>query len=459
MDDRKTAWAYTWLLCERRPYLLLFTLYLVCLAIFVATIPLPRVDGQLIGSDGLYYYAYLPTLFLDGDLDFSNQYAEILPPDRVGLMQRTPTGLLPNAYAVGPTLMWSPFFLAAHLLALLLRAAGLPISTDGVGPLYQGVTMIGSLSYGFAGLLLIHRSCRRFFGPATALLTTALVWLATNLVYYMVAEPSMSHTCSLFAAALLVELWLGSRPSPTLRRWVVMGLAGGLVAMARLPDATYLALPVLDALLASRPTPGVSLKRQLPGICLFVLAALVAFSPQMAVWKVLNGSPFVSGYLFTYEKTGFYWTEPGIVFTLFSPLHGLYLWHPLYLLATIGLAWLYRRDRRLALLLALGLAMQVYVVGVWHGSRGGQGDAFGGRMFISSLPGLALGLGELIEWAVGRGALPVVQVVGAALTVWNGLFLMQYRLGYIPMSAPLTLEQFTVGKIWMLADLCRRILR
>lgn len=454
MNNRQTIWAYVWHQLERRPYMLLFGLYLLCLAIYTAAIPLPRVDGQLIGSDGVYYYAYLPTLFLDGDLDFGNQYARLLPDSTVAQMSRTPTGRLPNAYAVGPALLWAPFFLGAHALALLLQTAGVPISLDGTGQLYQGITLLGSLSYGFAGLMLIHGSCRRFFGPAASALTVALIWMATNVIYYMVAEPSMSHTCSLFAVALLLELWLASRPAPTLRQWVAMGLVGGVVALVRQPDVTYLAFPVLDGLLAVRSNPGVALRRQLLGVLVFGLASIVLFTPQMAVWQVLYGSPFISGYLYTDLPT-FFWLQPKVVQVLFSPLHGLYLWHPLYLLATMGLVWLYRRDRRLAFWLGLGLAVQIYVIGAWRSWS--QGDAFGGRMFISSLPGLALGLGALIEWAVGRGALVAVELVGAGLVIWNGLFLIQYRLGYIPMSAPINLEQFTVGKFWMLVDLWQRI--
>jgi hypothetical protein len=37
--------------------------------------------------------------------------------------------------------------------------------------------------------------------------------------------------------------------------------------------------------------------------------------------------------------------------------------------------------------------------------------------------------------------------------------MIQYRFGYIPMDQALDLEQFTVGKIWMIFDLCQRMAR
>ncbi len=454
MAEGRAVWKRGWLWLDRHPRLLLVGLFVLCLAAFAATIPLPHADGQLVGSDGVYYYAYLPSLVLDRDLDLANQYARLLPADAVARMQPTATGLVPNAYALGPALLWLPFFLLGHGAALLLRAAGAPLATDGTGYIYQAPAMAGSIVYGSAGLFLVYRAGRRYFAAGTSAWTAALLCLATNLVYYLIAEPSMSHALSFFAVAVFFERWLAWRPAPTPGRWALLGLAGGLVALVRLPDATYLALPLLDALAAAAPQGRAALRRLLPGVAAFGLAALAAFAPQMAAWQGLYGSPLRSGYLYTSGPT-FYWLQPHLAEVLFSPLHGLFTWHPLYLLAALGLICLARRDRRLALLVVLGLAMQVYVVGAWR--DWGQGDAFGGRMFVASLPGLALGLGALLEWATAQGALPAAGVASTVLVFWNALFLIQYRLGYIPMSTPPTLEQFTLGKLTMLADLWRRL--
>ena len=62
-----------------KPAVLLGALSAACLVVFLATIPLPRIDGQLIGGDGAGYYAYLPSVILDRDLDFANQYAALMP--------------------------------------------------------------------------------------------------------------------------------------------------------------------------------------------------------------------------------------------------------------------------------------------------------------------------------------------------------------------------------------------
>ena len=52
----------------------MFASGLICLLIFIATIPLPRVDNHLVGSDGIKYYAILRSFVLDQDFDFSNDF-------------------------------------------------------------------------------------------------------------------------------------------------------------------------------------------------------------------------------------------------------------------------------------------------------------------------------------------------------------------------------------------------
>ncbi len=139
---------------------------------------------------------------------------------------------------------------------------------------------------------------------------------------------------------------------------------------------------------------------------------------------------------------------------LLSLQHGLYVWHPITLAATIGWVWIHPKDKRLAILSAIGFAMQAYVIAAWRDWS--QGDAFGGRMFISSLPILSLGLSAFLSRFAFPRAIKIISAGATVLLVWNAIFFAQYRLGYIPRGGPITLEQMTAGKIWMLRDLAQR---
>lgn len=236
----------TWGQLNERPRRALYLLFALCLVTYLATIPLPRVDGMLIGSDGIGYYMYVRSLVIDHDLDFANEYARLCPTIDVAQL-RTATGLVGNQYAIGPGILWSPFFVAAHLIVLGLQHIGLRVVADGYGYAYQAAVCVGSIVYGSLGLLLIHRVMGRYYAQ-TALAAAVLACLATNVIYYLIAEPSVSHMCSLFAVALLLDVWTRSRPAFCARRCLEIGLVGGLVGIVRQPDATLLAILVMLAL-------------------------------------------------------------------------------------------------------------------------------------------------------------------------------------------------------------------
>jgi hypothetical protein len=436
---------------ETHPLAYLTGFLVCCVVAFLITIPLPRVDGQLIGSDGIYYYSYLPTLLIDHDLSSTSQYAKLMVEKAGGSGGIAKPVRNTNKHAIGSAILWMPFFLIGHLLAILFNAAGYPIALDGTGYIYQAPVMIGSILYGFAGVLLVYRSCSRFFSRWGSVSAAILIWLATNVIYYMIAEPSMSHACSFFATALFLDAWLRYRPLPSSRQWILIGMAGGLVALVRLQDVTWLALPLLDASWAVRTDIKKHLRRQWKGFLFFSAAAFVVFMPQIAIWLTSEGAQ-----RYHVISTGrFHWAAPEISNVLFSFRHGLYLWHPVLLFATGGLVLLYRRNRLLTLLLALMLAAQLYLIGAWYAWWGGH--SFGSRMLISSFPALALGLAALLDWSAKRNALPMAGILACSLILWNALFFAQYRLGYISKYSAITLNQLTLGKFSMLLDIAHRI--
>lgn len=435
---------------ERHATRILLALSLLALGALLASIPIPRADGMLIGSDGIGYYMHVRSIALDRDLDFANEAAHLNAAKYIDIY-RTPTGRISNQYAIGAPILWLPFFLAAHLLSLALRAVGLPVAADGYGYLYQAAVCIGSIFYGSCALFLMHRTARRLFG-GVALAACVVLFLTTNFAYYLVAEPSMAHMCSVFAASLMVYLWLSLRPLTTPKPCLAVGLAGGLVGLVRQPDAVLLLMPALDALLAR----GAAWDRG-RRIAAMVVGFFALFWAQMAVWYVLNGSPFLSGYLLKGDQ-GFRWLSPRLLEVLLSTRHGLFLWHPIWLFAVAGLAELTRQNPRMGGLLLAGFAVQAYVIASW--SAWWQGDSFGGRMFMAALPIFAIGLAAFLQRARSRpGLVAAVLGVLVALAVWNALFMAQYRLGYISRGGPYTLRELTWGKVEMVADIIGRIAR
>jgi hypothetical protein len=400
------------------------------LAAAVATLAL--VTPRIRGADEIEYFSYLPSLVIDRDLQFGDEYASFHARDPVGLAGfkatfldgRDPvTGRHINFAPIGSALLWSPFYLLAHAGTLGARALGAPVAADGHSWPYVAAACYASALYGVLGLFLVHDLLVRYGAwPAPAATLAVLgLWMGTPVLYYLVLAPAFSHASSLFAVALLLWLWLRARargPRAGLGPWFAVGLAGGLAALIREQDALFLAIPALAVCLEGARAPARAAGR----LAAMAAAAAVAFLPQLLVYRVLHGRLGPSR-LVTRKMT---WTSPHFLEVLFDPAHGLFLWAPLLLLATVGLALAWRRDRVLAGALAAGLLLQVWINGAVESWT--QAGAFGSRRFLAATPIFAWGLVAIVarfEARWGRGAITAVL---AAFAWWNLSLMVQFGL-------------------------------
>ena len=222
------------------PWFLLIALLAVPSAV-VATHSLqrPLSRGQpLVKGDGLHYFAYLPSLVFDHDLDFRNDYAALGLTKREYLLRPGPTGHVPNPFPIGAAVLWLPFYLAGHVLALVLRACGAEVLADGRGPCYQLAVLVGTQVYVMLGLLILFRLLVRRFDRAVAGLAVVGIYAASFLVYYTTLDGSFAHGPSFFAAALLLAACEPGKPG--VWRSVLVGASFGLLVLVR-PDAAVLA--------------------------------------------------------------------------------------------------------------------------------------------------------------------------------------------------------------------------
>ncbi len=394
------------------------------LLLFVLSLPL--VSPRLRGADEIEYFAWLRSAAFDRDLDFGNEYQHFYERDPQGLAgfkqtfldRREPlTGRHINFGPLGTALLWSPFYLLAHLGVLLFRALGAGVAADGFSLPYVAAACLGTAVWGCLGLLLTHDALRRFFAvpePAASWSVAAL-WLATPVLYYLTVAPGFSHGGSLFAVALTLWLFLRWREAGP-ARWALIGAAGGLAALVREQDGLFLVAPGLWLLfgLWRRRDLGAALAR---GLALG-LSAFAVFVPQMLAYQAVNGtfgpSPLV--------KRKMSWSSPHFLEVLFDPAHGLYLWSPLLLLATLGLLWTWRRRRDPLLACLVGaLLLQVWINGAVESWT--QAGAFGSRRFVGATFVFAVGLAFPAAALLARRG-RVALAAGLGLFVWWNVSLM-----------------------------------
>lgn len=370
-------------------------------------------DGEALAlphGDGTYYYVYLPSLWLDGDVDFDNQYAVTGDPWQ---QRRTPTDRAGNVFGIGPALYASPLFLTGHIVSRTTGGRG-----DGFGTAAIWLTGFASVLASIAALWFAYRLLLRRLGDdRRALAATVLAFAGGPVLFYAVRQPHMAHPFATLFAAWLIDAWDESYDRErTLRTWIKLGVLLGCAVLARPQLATWSLCLVVAGIADLRQ--GI---RFAPRIAAGAAAAFVCVLPQLITWKINYGSFAVVPQGDAFMR----WDAPAWSETLFSSRNGLLPWSPLFAIALVGLIAAVRRMPRLGAVLLAGIAAQAVVNGAaWDWWAGGS---FGARRFDSTYIAFAFGLGFVLvasRWravtawacAIACGWLAVGNVVMTAQT-------------------------------------------
>ena len=340
-------------------------------------------------GDSIHYYSYLHSALFDLDLRLANDYRLLgwAHPD------------MPNVLPVGAPLLWSPLLVPLHFVRQAARLFG-AVAPDGSEPLYQGAVALATFLYGTAGLFLLYDTLRRWVSPAAAFWTTVLAWVGSPLRFYLAVLPGTAHGVEFFAAVLVLRTFLAfrDRPAPKAALWA--GLCCGLVFLTRSQDGLLLALPLFVVLrLFWRGDSPQAARLGLAVLGGFVLAAL----PQLLVWQIQFGVPFLVPHTVLHGDQFLHPTEPQLAGTLVSPRGGLFLSHPALLAACLGLAALLLRDP------AYVAAVLPVLLATWY-LNASVFDWYHVRRFTGLVPLLAPGL-ALVVGALSRAGTVVMALV------------------------------------------------
>jgi hypothetical protein len=365
------------------------------------------ITKSVVGGDGISYYSNIRSIVIDRDVDlrnefehFHNEYSPYSGNRRMKWISEKDsiTNKVTNRFPIGSAIMLIPFFIIGHILALLLQQLGFAISLDGYGPIYQLMTGLGSLFYGFLGLLLIYRLGKIVFNPIIASISAIAICLATPLIYYMTMEPLMAHSLSMFGVTLLVYFWYVTRDNRKLFQWLVLGLIGGLISIIRYQDTFFLLIPLIDTAASiitkrcQQPALRKLILRTLADLGIYFIGAGMLISVQLYINNLSFGSAFKTGY----SGYGFSnWATPKFFDTLFSTNSGLLTRSPIIIFSLIGLWWFTKRERLIGALLLLSFLAQWYMISSWWMTS--QGVTFGNRILLNSIIIFGIGLMQFLS--------------------------------------------------------------
>lgn len=405
--------------------------------------------GSLMSGDGVYHFAHLHSIVLDGDLEAANEIRYFQQVARSPYTGRPKIGNYPgrhpvtgeptNKTPIGLALLAMPGYVAAHGVALALTAIGLDVDTSGYGPVYQWAGGLLIAAWSTLGLWCCFKAAS-FMGvnDQDAWYATLVAAAATPWLFYATLEPYFSHALSASAAALVIWLWLrakGLQPRDEGQRtrdeglasWFLTGLATGVAGLIRYQDLSLLLVPAGDLMLRMFRESGRA--RQLGALG---VGCAVGFAPQLVVNGIMFGSPLMTGYA---NESFQYWRTPWVLYSLVSSDVGLLRWSPIAAPAIVGLVIGWRwgwPHARWGLVL---LAAQTYLVSSWYFFS--QGHSFGNRMLVNCTPVIAIGLAALLTALAPRPRLRFVALTaGIGLVGMNLLLMALWAAGRIGPLSP-----------------------
>lgn len=425
-------------------------LYRYLFLFFLLSLPLVN---PIVHGDGVGYYAYARAPLIQHNLHFEEdwQHANLnfaqSRTDAGGQLlpeEYTETGYVSNLFTVGPAILWMPFLVIAHILVLLARMFGAHTLADGFSFPYILAMAVGTVVYGFLGLLLSFSLAKKYLGEWFAFFATVAVWFGSSLPVYMYFNPAWSHAHSAFAVALFLWYWDKTRGARSNGQWLLLGLLAGLLVDVYFPNGVFLLLPLLESLrgYAVRwKSPEQKIAPLLIGNFLFASLFLLTLLPTFITRRIIFGGFLRFG---SYSHLTWDWSAPHWRDVLFSPDHGLFSWTPLLLLALYGLLIVPRAARELAVYLGAASLAFYYVISsypYWDGL-----SSFGNRFFISLTPVFVFGVAAFLNrFANIFSNLRVARAASAVLIgcfiVWNLGMIYQWGTHLIPVRGPISFRE------------------
>lgn len=348
-----------------------------------------------ISWDVFGYYLYLPATFIYGDLKQLSFRDKILqryqPTPDFQQAYRHASGNFVIKYPAGQALLYSPFFMAGHLIAKKTRYLN-----DGFSYPYQLCIGLGMLLIACIGLWVSRKLLLYYFSDAATASTLLVIAAGTNYLNYAAIDGAMTHNSLFTLYALLLWQIIAFYQRPTIMRAALLGLIAGVMALTR--PTEILACIVIFAWgiggladLKSRirfwlckPTFLFS----------FVVVLLAIGSLQLFYWKYVSGQWVV----YSYEE-GFDWLHPHWWDGWFSAKGGWLLYSPVLLLIFPGFLFLYRNQSNVFWPSFIFFLLFAYLCVAWQ--NWWYGGSLGIRAMVQSYPVLAFPLAAFFQWALG----------------------------------------------------------
>ena len=369
-------------------------------------------DGNILAYDVAYYYLFLPSAIVYGDIGKMEFYPAKIREYDIGYRQPTyelypqKTGRLTNKYAIGVAVCQLPFFLAAHAYCLSIRS----YPADGFSMPYKVSIVFATLCWALAGLFVLRKLLLLYYGEGTTAVTLLLVAFATNLYFYTVDHVGMSHPFSFALCAVLCYATAQAYQTRRTKYFVAIGLSLGLIAIVRPVNVLMAVIPLCWPLAAAGEGRLQFFRRHRAAIMAAVTICVAVLFIQLGYLKYTSGEWLH----FSYEEEGFMFPHSEMWNGLFSYRKGWFVYTPLAVCMILGIVPMVKQQRNLAILIGGFVLAYWYVIFSWH--QWWYGGSFGARPMVDVYAVLALPLAAVVH-SIIAGSKQFVRVLAVALGV------------------------------------------
>jgi len=239
---------------------------------------------------------------------------------------------------------------------------------------------VAAVFYLLMGSICLYFLMVRFFKPWICFVSICLVVAGTNVIYYAIYHPGMSHIYSFFLYS--VTLLLADTFFQKKKKWmlVLLSLTAACIVLIRptnilfLPSILFIRGSVKEKLL---------LLIQPVHIAIMVVSTVLVFIPQMYYWYLFSGK-FI---YYSYSQEGFtHLKDPVFIRVLFAPENGLIPYSLIFVLLLIANIYAVIKKQAFAIYYLFYQILALYLIASWHAP--GFGASYGQRNFVEIFTGL-----------------------------------------------------------------------
>tara|TARA_B110000046_G_scaffold57595_1_gene64302 strand:+ start:22831 stop:24132 length:1302 start_codon:yes stop_codon:yes gene_type:complete len=386
-------------------------------------------------SDAKGYYAYLPAIFIHQDLNFSfleENEAKYAQHHIYWDYRSTVNGVAINKCFIGVSVLQAPFFLIAHAISYIDHQ-----DLDGYSKWYMLFISISSIFYHLVGLYFFSKLLQFFkVRPEVIALLLFSISFGTNLYVYTLVEAGMSHSYSFCLVSVFIWACYRAFVLKQDNQFWKCSLLVGLIVISRPVNAMIvLFIPFLFSAFSEFVLRLKDIFTNWKSIMQLILPFVLMISIQLIYYKLATGKFFV----YSYNEEGFIFSNPEWINFLFSYKKGLFLYTPIYLVATLSLFFNKSLPIVRKLLWFLAMGTVIYVFSSWWMWFFGGG--FSGRVIVDYIPLFMLPLGLFLNQVKPKRGVIISSVIVLLIVVCQ-IQSYQYRYYEIHYS------EMTKEKYW-----------